>query len=282
MTELSPDNKIINGLWISPDGKPLSNLERLCIYSFCANGHDFRLWTYGDLPNIPRDTVGGKVEVRDGNEVLSKDKIFTWCGGSLAIFADWFRWELMRKIGGWYMDMDMICLRPMEFADAFVFCKENWETINAAAMKFPRGHFFADALADACANPLRAVPWDTKKRRRRKMRRALQFWRNAHLLQGWGETGGPEGVSLAAKHFNLFKDAKPHWMTMFVYFAHSDLLFNEDLHNAGVLRPLMQNVFAMHFWHENLRKASIDKNGVFPPNSPFEILKRRYLPELQE
>ena len=48
---LSADNKVING--ISPDGKLLSNLERLCIYSFCANGHDFYLWTYGDFPNIP-------------------------------------------------------------------------------------------------------------------------------------------------------------------------------------------------------------------------------------
>ncbi|MGI9297604.1 MAG: hypothetical protein ACR2QC_06880 [Gammaproteobacteria bacterium] len=60
MTALAPDNKVINGLWISPDGKPLSNMERLCIYSFCANGHDFHLWAYGDLPNVPKDAGPGK------------------------------------------------------------------------------------------------------------------------------------------------------------------------------------------------------------------------------
>ena len=32
MPELSTDNKIINGLWISSDGKPLSNLERLAAF----------------------------------------------------------------------------------------------------------------------------------------------------------------------------------------------------------------------------------------------------------
>ena len=149
---LTPDNKIVNGLWISPDGKPLSNLERLCIYSFCANGHDFRLWTYGDLPNIPRDTSPGKVEVRDAAEILPANKMFR-VKGSLANFSDWFRWELMVRFGGWWVDMDMVCLRPLAFEELIVFCQEKTGMINNNFLKFPRGIEFPHLMANACANP---------------------------------------------------------------------------------------------------------------------------------
>ena len=32
--------------------------------------------------------------------------------GSYAGFANFFRYELLRKRGGWWVDLDTICLRP--------------------------------------------------------------------------------------------------------------------------------------------------------------------------
>ena len=279
-SKLSPDNKIINGLWISPDGKPLSDLERLCIYSFTANGHDFHLWTYGDLPNIPADTAPGKVVVRDGNEILPKSKIFV-SHNRLANFCDWFRWELMRKIGGWYADMDMICIRPISFAEDIVFCKEAEDFVNSAFMKWTRGHSFAVAMADACTNPGKITPWDARKLRIKKMLRPFVFWMSAHEIQGSGESGGPEGFTRAAKHFGIFQDALPFWQTMFITHKDAGSFFNDELHDSGVLQALLQNAHAVHIWHNGMRRRGIDPNGTFSPNSPYEILKRRYLPELQ-
>ena len=278
---MTPDNKIINGLWISPDGKPLSDLERLCIYSFCANGHDFHLWTYGDLPNIPRDTSPGKVEVRDGNEILSADKMF-YVRRSLAGFSDWFRWELMRKIGGWYADMDTVCLRPLSLSDEIVMYKDSPDGINCSVMKFPKGHYFAEALADACEHPGRIVPWDTPKRRLKKTVLLLKFWKNAHEKQGWGGAGGPEPQTLAARHFGIFQDTKPFWMSHFIPWNFIACLFNEDLHDAGVLSPLLSNAHTIHFCSKSMGNTGLKKNGIYHPNSAFEILKRRYLPELRE
>ena len=280
-SELTPDNKIVNGLWISPDGKPLSNLERLCIYSFCANGHDFHLWTYGDLPNIPRDTSPGKVEVRDANEILPARKMF-FVKKSLAGFCDWFRWELMARFGGWYVDMDMVCLRPLAFEELIVFGSESDYKVNSAFMKFPQGIEFPHLMANACANPGRIVPWDNAARRWNKRARRLWFWKSAHEKQSWGESGGPKGFTLAAKHHGLFAIAKPVYMTDFLSWNVADNLTDGDLHEAGILSPVLQSAYTLHFGNTWWKDSRADKNGTFHPNSPFEILKQRYLPELQK
>ena len=277
---LSSADKVINGLWISPDGKPLSNLERLCIYSFCANGHDFHLWTYGDINGLPQDAPGGNVVLRDAAEILPKSKMF-FVKKSLAGFSDWFRWELMRQIGGWYVDMDFACLRPLAFNDETVFVNESTRFVNSNFIKFPKGHFVAEAMANACANPGRIAPWDTSGRRWSKRGRRLLFWKNAHEKQGWGESGGPKGFSLAARHFGIFQNAKPSWVSDFVALAGLNYLVDDELHNIGVLDGVLKHSYAIHFANEGWRSSGWDKNGDFHPNSPFEILKRRYLPELR-
>ena len=281
MTDLSPDNKIINGLWISPDGRPLSNLERLCIYSFCAHGHDFRLWTYGDLPNVPQDAAPGKVEVCDGNEILPADKIFT-SHNSLAHFADWFRWELLRQVGGWYADMDVVCLRPFDIADSVVFGKQNPKVLDSGILKLPKGCGLSAKLADACEHPNRIMPWDTPRRRRRKILRSLQFWRNEQKLIKWGEPGGPEGLILASRHEGMEYPHQRTWWFEPIPAGHEEELFNEDLHRREMLEPMLKHSYAVHFFNSVWKKNGWDKNGDFPRHSPFETLKRRYLPELQE
>ena len=281
MTELSPENKIINGLWISPDGKPLSNLERLSIYSFCAHGHDFRLWTYGDFPNVPQDTAPGKVEVRDGNEIIPADKVF-FARKSYGHFSDWFRWELLRQFGGIWADIDIVCLRPIDYADDFVLMRMVGDNLNSNFLKTPKGHFFAEALADASANPGRIVPWDNSKRRRWKRTRRLRFWKDAHQKHTAGETGGPQGITLAAEHFGLTDKAKPSWHMEAVSLLGFPYFVNSDLYDIGVLQPLMERAYGFHFPNSHFGVHNLDKNGTFHPNSPLEILKRRYLPELKE
>lgn len=276
--QLSADNKVINGLWISPDGKPLTNMERLCIYSYCANGHDFHLWKYGDLSNIPADTAPGSVVLRDGNEILPQKEIFLQ-NGSLAAFSDWFRWELMRQIGGWYVDMDIICIRPHQFNDKVVFQKTATSYYNSNFIKFPKGHAVAEAMASACAHPNRVVPWDYVGRRWRKRGRSIWFWKNPHAQQGWGESGGPKGFTLAVSYFDMHRDAKPFFISDIIGGMNFDYLINGKLHRMNVLEKILDVSYAVHFLNETWRQRGMDKNGAYHPNSLFEVLKRRYLPE---
>src|SRR5208337_137257 len=103
-------NLVIQGLWF---GEPLSTLERLCMKSFMANGHEFHLYTYEALQDVPQGVV-----VKDANEIVPQTRIkeFRWFAG----FSDFFRYSMLWK-GGWYVDMDVVCLRPLNFESEYTF-----------------------------------------------------------------------------------------------------------------------------------------------------------------
>ena len=100
-------------LWI---GERLSNLERLSIASFLANGHAVHLYTYGDVDRVPPGVVRC-----DANKILPESAVFTYAGGfgkgSPSAFANGFRYKLLLERGGMYSDTDIVCLRPFAFAE---------------------------------------------------------------------------------------------------------------------------------------------------------------------
>lgn len=104
-------NKVIQGLWV---GTRLSTMEVMCIKSYQAHGHEFHLYTYGPLKNIPEGTV-----VKDANEIVPESDIKKF--QNFANFSDWWRWNMLYKNGGWYADLDAICLRPLDMEDEYVF-----------------------------------------------------------------------------------------------------------------------------------------------------------------
>ena len=112
-------NHVIQGLWF---GEALTNLERLGMKSFMANDHEFHLYVYDELQDIPQGVV-----IKDANEIVLRERIeeFRWFAG----FSDFFRYTLLAKKGGWCVDMDVICLRPFDFPDEYVFaaigCQEH-------------------------------------------------------------------------------------------------------------------------------------------------------------
>src|SRR5437016_4032991 len=101
-------NRIIQGLWI---GSELSVMERMSIISFLRNGHEYHLYTYNDLPNVP-----DRVVVKDANRILPASAIFKYKERpSYAGFANYFRYRLLLEHGGWWADLDVVCLRPFDF-----------------------------------------------------------------------------------------------------------------------------------------------------------------------
>jgi glycosyltransferase involved in cell wall biosynthesis len=115
-------NRIVHGLWIGP----LTRLERLTLHSFVAQGHEFHLWRYEKTP----DALPPGVVARNANEIIPHDKVFRkrepdnelgLGAGSYATFSDLFRTKLLHKLGGIWVDMDILCLRPFDFEQPYVF-----------------------------------------------------------------------------------------------------------------------------------------------------------------
>jgi hypothetical protein len=111
-------NLIVHGLWI---GKRLSLMEQLTLRSFVACGHRFVLWLYDQLEH---DVPPG-VEVRDACKIIPRDRVFCYKAGirpgSYAGFSDLFRYKLLYDCGGWWSDLDVACLKPLDFDTWYAF-----------------------------------------------------------------------------------------------------------------------------------------------------------------
>ncbi|MBX2903866.1 MAG: hypothetical protein KF872_09945 [Chitinophagales bacterium] len=130
----------VHGLWI---GNKLSPLELLTIHSFIAKGHEFKLWVYEPLQN----TLPNGLQLGDANEIIPKEKVFSYKHksqfghgkGSVAGFSDIFRYKLLFDKGGWWVDMDISCLKPFETDAPYFFRKHHNLNVVGNVMKCPKG-----------------------------------------------------------------------------------------------------------------------------------------------
>jgi len=244
------NNKIINSMWI---GDSLSNVEKLCINTFLKNGHDFHLYVYDDIKGIPEGVV-----VKDANAIINSNKIFkykTMCGREgddignegFAGFADWFRYALLYKKGGWWSDLDSICLKPFEILRPYFLTtcpiansENGWYT--NGIIKTPKNSLVMSFCINKCEEEGENV--------------------------GWMDTG-PSLLRLGYLHHNL------------VNFSMTEEVF--DIYGSGKKIFIecsdfdVEGAYSVHMYNSELQIRGWDKNGVFPENSLFEQLKRKYL-----
>lgn len=137
---IEPEAKTVHGLWI---GESLSPLELLTIHSFLDKGHEFKLWLYDEL----KTSVPTEVLIGDANEIIPHEKIFRYKNksqfghgkGSVAGFSDIFRYKLLYEHGGWWVDMDITCLKKFDFDKPYFFRKHHNLNVVGNVMKCPKG-----------------------------------------------------------------------------------------------------------------------------------------------
>jgi len=130
---------IINCFW---HNKHISLLELLTLKSFINNGYNVHLWRYDSVidSQCPVEVV-----IKDANDILPIDRLFYYTGkgdcrvGSLGGFSDLFRYHLIYKVGGVYVDMDTVCLSAFDFAAEYVIRPHNKCNTVANILKAPAG-----------------------------------------------------------------------------------------------------------------------------------------------
>lgn len=133
----------VNGLWIKG---ALSSLEILTIRSFITNGYEFILWTY-DKPLVYRQIE--QLIIKDAREIIPENQVFSYNlsnqfghgKGSFAGFSDVFRYQLLYLNGGWWVDMDVTCIKRFEFESPYVFRKSKHQDdfVVGNIMHVPKG-----------------------------------------------------------------------------------------------------------------------------------------------
>lgn len=234
-------NDVIQGLWI---GSELSVMEQLSIASFLHHGHEYHLYVYDELRNVPAGTV-----IRNANEILPASRIFQYTHqASYAGFANFFRYKLLLERGGWWVDTDVICLKRFDFADEYVFAGEidkEDEVIASGIIKAPAG------------SEVMAYAWTVCQQ---KDPRELR----------WGETG-PRLMTEAVRKFSLEYFKKPYRLFCPLSYKEWHRVLEPD---AEAL--LHEDTYAIHLWNEMWRAAGQDKNASYNPNCLYEQLKAKY------
>ena len=141
---------IIQSLWI---GDVLTAIQRLSIQSFLANGHEYRLYVYQNVGDVPKGTT-----VCDASTILPREDIFCYQNGfgkgSYSAFSNLFRYKLLFEKGGWWVDTDVVCLKPFDFKEDFVFAterkKDRIEKAASCVIKSPAKSEYLDYCMRVC------------------------------------------------------------------------------------------------------------------------------------
>jgi Glycosyltransferase sugar-binding region containing DXD motif len=240
---VNSENRVIQGLWV---GNRLSVMEQLSIRSFLANGHDYHLYAYEQIDGLPVGTV-----IKDANEILPASAIFRYADhDSFAGFSNFFRFKLLLERGGWWSDSDVVCLKPYNFDEPYVFPSQHnqfmtGEEVWNGAIKVPPSSDFAAYAWNVCQSK------DTR-------------------LIRWGETG-PVLTRTAVEKFDLQRYVKNAAVFCPVPFkTWSDLLDGDRTWNFG------DETFAVHLWNELWRRDARDKDATYPSTCLYERLKQLY------
>lgn len=133
--------EVFRAFWHGP---ALTWVARLCLSSFIAGGHDVELFSYAPVSGVP-----GGVKVRDAAEVLPGDQVFLYQGGQAglspaSLHSNLFRYRLLRDLGGWWIDTDVLRLDGPIPSQVPAFVWEDSERnerplIGSAVLRFPAG-----------------------------------------------------------------------------------------------------------------------------------------------
>ncbi|WP_120716541.1 hypothetical protein [Tsuneonella amylolytica] len=244
----------LNSLWVGPR---LDYLERLCLASARATGHEFTLWSYEphELEGVPPGT-----DLRDAAEVMPRERLLRYRdSGSVALGANLWRIEMLAKGLGHWVDMDFIFLRPLAFPTPFVFGWEYENHINNAVLGAPANSAMVRDL-QSIPQPNRCPPFYGPKRK------LMFYWQR--LREGrieledypWG-TFSAGLVTYVVKTNNLAHHAQPPDVFYPVRWKDARELYEPAEVVEGMLT---ERTVAVHMWHSRLEGL---KDAPPPPGS---------------
>jgi hypothetical protein len=239
-------SQVVQSFWA---GSKLPALQILSIRSFLAHGHAYHLYTFDRIENAP---VG--VTLFDASAILPRDSVFSYRRGfgkgSVSAFSNLFRYKLLFDCGGWWVDTDVVCLRPFDFPTDFVFATERdlqgKTTAASCAIKSPAGAPYLQFCLDTC---------------RRRTQESL----------AWGEIG-PFLVRDAIEAFSLERYCVPPDA-----FSPIDYKDAERLVDSPFDARILNESTAVHLWNQKWKSYCLDQDYDGTPDSLYAALRARYL-----
>ncbi len=218
--------------------------------SFLAQGHRFLLYTYDEVENVPDGC-----ELLDATAVLDEDQVFFYedpvHAGSPAGFSNLFRYTLLDREGGWWVDTDTLCLTSQIAEPEYVFAKQEQYYYNTAIMRAP------------AASPL--------------IRETLKRAKRIVAEQGGGMEFGSIGPYLLTEVVRDldFADKATRTAALYPIPYRQALATCDPSRRAEVERRVAESTF-LHLWTEMFRYWRVPKTARPPTGSYLATMYDRY------
>lgn len=253
----------VNTLWF---GERLGYLEQLSIVSAMRAGHPVTVYSYKPeaLSGVPEGA-----EVRNAAEVMDDERrVKLFDGKFKALGSNFFRYELFAKKLGYWIDLDVILLHPLDYEQPYVFGWEHATSINGAILRLPAGSPMLEELRNIPEyNWL--PPYFGPKRRLKYYWTLLRKGRVELDDLPWG-VAGPAMITHLVKKYDLQSQALPKDVFYpLPYDGAKDLYADAEI----VRSQITPETRAIHMWNSGLRGLT---DRPPPPGSYLDEVCREF------
>ena len=239
-----PPDRVVRSFWHGQ----FSPYEALCLSSFVAAGIEVELFSEAPIAGLPDG-----VTRRDARDILDRPVAYyrhEFDGPSPALHANHFRYTLLERLGGWWIDTDVVLVAPSLPAAGIFIARQSDHELNNSVMCFAAGHPLMKAARE----------------------RAAAGSDNAR----WGETG----PKLLTELQSVYAPDLPIAPRSSTYEIGADEFHKFFLPEARdeIDERILNSTF-VHLWNEMWRRAGIPKN-IAPPKGCWldRMFERHQIP----
>jgi hypothetical protein len=122
----------------------LSEMSYLALRSMIRQGHPVKLYTYDDVATMQALVPPGVMVADAGSVVPRSIYQHAVVHSDIRYFSDIFRYAVLHEFGGWWLDADIVLVKPLDFASEHVFSTqwsgvENGHVCVGGVMRAPKG-----------------------------------------------------------------------------------------------------------------------------------------------
>lgn len=237
-------NEKVQSFWYGSD---LSPIEQLCLSSFTSRGIGFDLYTYDEDLEVPDGAT-----LKDAAEIYDEEAVFTYQqgpgAGSVAAFANMFRYKMLYERGGWWVDMDVLYTGHELPRERRFFGWQNDSDICNAIMRVEAD----DPVVYECLLEAERLGSDV----------------------AWGEAG-PKLLTDVVQRQDATDSAFPSEYVYPLSWRNAPDVYHSS--KAEAVQSKVKRVGApfLHLWNEILRRAGIQKTIAPPADSYLSMIADR-------
>lgn len=240
----------LNALWIGPK---LPSLHQACLLSAIRAGHKIRLYCYSRPSNLPTD-----IEVADAGEILGETEVMRHReSGSPSLSSNRFRYLLLQKQLGPWIDTDVFVVKPLTSQDGYMMAWQDDELVGSAILHLPSGNL-TDFLCDFTKKSHPVPFWYPPLQR---------LWLNFRKAAGvplaagdypWG-VHGPHLLTNAVRKLKLETNVQPPSTYYPVGWRDTGKLYSGE---SNIFDTLPASTEAVHLWHHMAATAANGANTI--------------------